>query len=121
MPWFWIWTLLILGSLVLSFFLLRTLWRKMVALGEELGRANEVLAQLAERTDELTQTLEKLEEARQAARGEPLDLAAAQKNMKSVRAKRKAKKAKRVRKHTAKRLTWRDLALDPRFDRWRKK
>lgn len=51
--WFWIWTVLVLATLVGAFFLGRTLWRKAVALGRELGRASEVAAELSERVTEL--------------------------------------------------------------------
>lgn len=51
--WFWIWTVLVLGTLVGAFFLGRRLWRQTVALGHELGRAGAVLAELSERAAEL--------------------------------------------------------------------
>lgn len=121
MPWFWIWTCLILASLVLAFFMLRALWRKIRALFDELGRASEVLDQLAVRTEELTEALERLEEARAAAKPAFPDPVAAQTQMELVRGKRRRKKAVRRRNHILKRRTWRDIAVDPRFDRWRKK
>jgi len=120
-PWFWIWTCLIVASLVVAFFVLRVLWRKLRALFDELGRASEVLDRLSERTQELTEALERIEEARAAEKSAFPDTVAAQKQMALVRGKRKAKKAARRRNHSAKRRTWRDIAVDPRFDRWRKK
>lgn len=119
MPWFWIWTLLIIASLALGVFLLLHLWKKIRALAAELGRANEVLGELSNRTEELTEALEKLEEARQAATPEPLDPIGARQQMERVRKKRRRKRARRGRDHAATRRGWRALALDPRFDRWR--
>jgi hypothetical protein len=51
--WFWIWTALVVGTLVGAFFLGRRLWRQAVALGRELGRAGEAVAALSERIAEL--------------------------------------------------------------------
>lgn len=121
MPWFWIWTLLVIGALVLAFFLLRGLWRKARALLQEVAQATEVLEQLSERTAELTAVLEKVEAQREAEKSEFTDLPAAQARYKAVRKARKHRKAERRRALAAKRRTWRDIAVDPRFDRWRKK
>ena len=53
MLWFLLWTVLVLGTLAGAFFLGRRLWRSSLGLGRELGRASEVLAELAERSQEL--------------------------------------------------------------------
>lgn len=53
MLWFSVWAVLVLGTLVGAFFLLRSLWRSARALLSELARASEVLAELAERSEEL--------------------------------------------------------------------
>ncbi|WP_028048380.1 hypothetical protein [Cellulomonas sp. URHD0024] len=60
MLWFSVWTLLVLATLAGAFFLGRRLWRSGVALGKELGRAAEVLGQLAVRVDELQRAAEAL-------------------------------------------------------------
>jgi hypothetical protein len=52
--WFWVWTLLIVGSLVGAFFLARYLWRSAKGLMEELGRASARLAESSERLQELS-------------------------------------------------------------------
>lgn len=52
--WFWVWTVLVVGTLVGAFFLGRDLWRRAKALGRELARASEVLDRLQARADELT-------------------------------------------------------------------
>lgn len=121
MPWFLIWTLLVIASLVLGFFLLRDLWRKAQAFMAEFARASEVLEQLTQRTAELTATLEQVQEAHEAQKADFTDLAAAQRRVKAMRKARQRKKAGRRQNHAAKRRTWRDIAVDPRFDRWRKK
>ncbi|HLS03152.1 MAG TPA: hypothetical protein VK030_00155 [Actinomycetales bacterium] len=121
MPWLLIWTLLVIGSLALGFFLFRNLWRKARALMDELARASEVLAELTERTSELTEVLQKAEEARAAAKPEFTDVVAVRREIETVRKARLKKKQRRHRNHDAKRRTWRDIAIDPRFDRWRKK
>lgn len=53
MLWFLLWTVLVLGTLAGAFVLGRRLWRSSLALGRELGRASEVLAELADRSEEL--------------------------------------------------------------------
>ncbi|MFI2752021.1 hypothetical protein ACGIF2_01125 [Cellulomonas sp. P22] len=54
MLWFIVWTVLVVGTLVGAFFLGRDLWRKATALLAELGRAADVLGQLADRAAELS-------------------------------------------------------------------
>lgn len=54
MLWFIVWTVLVVGTLVGAFFLGRDLWRKAMALLGELGRAADVLGQLADRAAELS-------------------------------------------------------------------
>lgn len=55
MLWFSVWTLLVVGTLVGAFFLLRRLYRSGRALAVELSRASEVLAHVAERAQELAE------------------------------------------------------------------
>lgn len=54
MLWFTVWTVLVVGTLVGAFFLLRHLYRSGKALAVELGRASEAMAEVADRTAELT-------------------------------------------------------------------
>ena len=56
MLWFSVWTVLVLATLTGAFFLGRRLWRSGVALAQELGRAAEVVDQLARRVEELQAT-----------------------------------------------------------------
>lgn len=53
MIWFTVWAVLVLGTLAGAFLVGRRLWRSLVALGTELGRASEVAARLADRAAEL--------------------------------------------------------------------
>ncbi|WP_125775959.1 hypothetical protein [Antribacter gilvus] len=50
--WFWVWTLLGVGTLVGAFFLARDLWHKAKGLMGELARASEVVGQASERIGE---------------------------------------------------------------------
>lgn len=54
MLWLSVWALLVLGTLTGAFFLLRSVHRKARALLDEVERATEVLARLAERVEELS-------------------------------------------------------------------
>ncbi|MFI6427699.1 hypothetical protein [Promicromonospora sp. NPDC050880] len=58
--WFWVWALLIAGSLVGAFFLARSLWRSAKGLLEELGRAS---ARFAESADRLQEAADQAREA----------------------------------------------------------
>ena len=53
MLWFWIWTSLVVGTLVGAFFLGRHVYRSGKALIVEAGRAGEIVGALAERVSEL--------------------------------------------------------------------
>lgn len=53
MLWFSVWTLLVVGTLVGAFFLFRRLYRSGKALVVELGRASDVLAEVAARAEQL--------------------------------------------------------------------
>ena len=59
--WFWVWTLLIVGSLVGAFFLARSLWRSAKGLLHELGESTRRFAESSERLQELS------DQAREAA------------------------------------------------------
>lgn len=52
--WFWMWTLLIVGTLVGAFFLARSLWRSARGLLEELGRASARIGESSDRLQELS-------------------------------------------------------------------
>jgi biopolymer transport protein ExbB/TolQ len=56
MIWFVVWTVLVLGALVVIALLLRRLWRQAVALGRQLAEASEVLARLADQVEALQAT-----------------------------------------------------------------
>lgn len=58
MLWFTVWTVLVVGSLVGAFFLLRHLYRSGKTLAVELGRATDTMAAVADRTAELTAAFE---------------------------------------------------------------
>ena len=53
MLWFTVWTVLVVGTLVGAFFLLRKVYRSGRALVSELGRASDVMADVAERAERL--------------------------------------------------------------------
>ncbi|MGN8245561.1 hypothetical protein ACTHAM_002684 [Cellulomonas soli] len=53
MLWFSVWTVLVVGTLVGAWFLLRSLWRSARDLLTELGRASQVVADLTEQVEEL--------------------------------------------------------------------
>ena len=55
MLWFAVWTVLVVGTLVGAFFLLRRLYRQAKALLAELSRAADVLGQVADRASELAE------------------------------------------------------------------
>ncbi len=52
MLWFAVWTVLVVGTLVGAFFVLRHVYRSARALLAELERASEVLGEVAERAEE---------------------------------------------------------------------
>lgn len=56
--WFWVWTLLVVGTLVGAFFLARRLWRSVKGLCRELSRASQVASEMGVRADELARRLE---------------------------------------------------------------
>jgi hypothetical protein len=64
MLWFTVWTLLVLGTLTGAFFLGRDLWRKATALGHELRRASDAVAQLSEKVAALAEATADVEQAR---------------------------------------------------------
>jgi hypothetical protein len=55
--WFWIWTALVVGTLVGAFFLARHLWRSVKGLGRELSHASQVAGEMSARADELSRRL----------------------------------------------------------------
>lgn len=59
MLWFAVWTVLVVGTLVGAFLLLRHVYRSGKALVVELGRASDVLAEVADRAAEVGEALER--------------------------------------------------------------
>lgn len=55
--WFWVWTALVVGTLVGAFFLARHLWRSVKGLGRELAHASQVVGEMSVRADELSRRL----------------------------------------------------------------
>ena len=55
--WFWVWSALVVGTLVGAFFLARHLWRSVRGLGRELARASQVAGEMSARADELSRQL----------------------------------------------------------------
>jgi len=53
--WFWVWTLLIVGSLVGAFFMARYLWRSAKGLMQEVGRASRRIGESSDRLQELSE------------------------------------------------------------------
>lgn len=53
MLWFTVWTVLVVGTLVGAFFLLRKVYRSGRALVAELGGASDVLSEVADRAEQL--------------------------------------------------------------------
>jgi hypothetical protein len=51
--WWFVWTVLVVGTIAGAFFLGRSLWRRSVALGRELARAGRTAEQLSDRVAEL--------------------------------------------------------------------
>ncbi|HQY32656.1 hypothetical protein [Actinotalea sp.] len=68
MLWFTVWAVLVVGTLVGAFFLLRHVYRSGKALLVELGRASEVLTRLGEQIEALTEAAEQRDPPR------PVDL-----------------------------------------------
>lgn len=60
MLWFTVWTLLVLGSLVGAFFLLRHLYRAAKGLLHEVERASQTMAAVADRAAELEDAARRL-------------------------------------------------------------
>ncbi|WP_448629425.1 hypothetical protein [Cellulomonas soli] len=58
MLWFSVWAVLVVGTLVGAWFLLRSLWRSARDLLAELGRASQVMADLSEQVEELRRVQE---------------------------------------------------------------
>ncbi|MDM7831180.1 hypothetical protein [Cellulomonas edaphi] len=59
MIWFVVWTVLVIGAVLVIGRLLLRLWRQAVALGRQLAEASEVLARLAEQVDALQAAAER--------------------------------------------------------------
>ncbi|MCC2308454.1 hypothetical protein [Cellulomonas chengniuliangii] len=97
MLWFFVWTALALGTLLGAFWLGRDLWRKGIALLEELGRAAEVLGVLAERTAELADAAAAAAPARPQLLDDPATHRVTVDRLREERAERAALRAERHR------------------------
>ena len=103
MIWFFVWTALVLGTVGGAFLLGRDLWRKGKALLAEVGRAGDLAAAFADRTDELTA----------AAQTPPpkhdllTDPAVPRARRRGLRAERAARREVRQERHEKTVLSWR--------------
>lgn len=105
MLWFSVWAVLVVGTLVGAWFLLRSLWRSARALMDELGRASQVLAELADKAEELRRVSD--------GQAEPIvptpfaDKAELQARLAHLREAREARKDARWERDEATRERWR--------------
>lgn len=120
MPWFLIWTLLIVIAIVVMALLLYSLWLKARDLTAEISRASEVFERLVERTEELNRTLAEAEKEREEAKLELTDHLGAKKRVKQLRKERLRRKERRRASHRSTFRQWRSIGADARYDRWRK-
>lgn len=102
MLWFTVWALLVVGTLVGAFFLLRHVYRSARALLDELERATEVLAHLTERAEELS--AEGLGSA--PAPVDLLDPEPARARLADARARRMLRRVRRSERHEAAFRRW---------------
>ncbi|HEY3437562.1 MAG TPA: hypothetical protein VGK35_07735 [Actinotalea sp.] len=58
MPWFLIWTVLVVGAVVVLGLLGRSVYRSAKATGRELGQASDVLAEMSDRAAERSEAAE---------------------------------------------------------------
>ena len=103
MLWFTVWSVLVVGTLVGAWFLARDLWRRSRALLAELARASDVLAELAERTQELADAAGSVR-ATTTIFDDPDELRA---RVAELRAAREGRVAARRDKHEATSAAWR--------------
>lgn len=107
MLWFTVWTLLVVGTLVGAFFLLRRLYRSGRALVHELERASEVLGEVADRAEELAEA---------AARAHPVapvdleDPEPARQRLAVAHEARDRRRARRARRHEEVYARWRSFS-----------
>lgn|GEM_PF-2001342 len=120
MPWFLIWTLLIVVSVAVMGLLLYSLWLKARDLTEEISRAGDVFERLMERTEELNHALAQAERKREEAKLELTDHVGAKKRVKQLRKERLRRKERWRANHRNTYSRWRSIGADARYDRWRK-
>lgn len=94
MLWFTVWMLLVLGTLVGAFFLVRGVYRSAKGLAHELERAAAVTDQLAQRVDELATTV-----GTTPAPVELVDPVPARERMVTARQRRARRDARRAARH----------------------
>ena len=103
--WFWIWTVLVVATLVGAFFVGRRLWRRAVALGRELAHAGEVAARLAVRVDELRALAER--EAPDTSPTVLADRGPLRERLADLRAEAAERREQRAERHRATARAWR--------------
>lgn len=114
MLWFTVWAVLVVGTLIGAFLVLRSLYRKAKALLEELTRAAETTGALADRAEELAERLEQAR-AEQLAReraereADPWRTAAAHARRAELSMQRDARRAARQARHEETYRRWRAL------------
>ena len=107
MLWFTVWTVLVLGTLVGAFFLLRDLWRRGKALLAELERAGEVADRLAERAEELREEMAARSPLHPVVLDDPTP---ARERRAALAPLREARAARRAARHDAAYARWRALS-----------
>jgi hypothetical protein len=98
--WLTVWTVLVLGTVVGAFFLLRSVYRSGKALGHELERAADVLDAVADRAEALQAS------ATHPAPVELLDPEPARLRMAQVRLRRLARRMRRDERHARTQERW---------------
>ena len=107
MLWFTVWTVLVLGTLVGAFFLLRHLWRSGKALLAELERAASVAERLAARAEELQEQMAERGSLQAVVLDDP---APARERRAALAPAREARAARRAARHEAAYARWRSFS-----------
>lgn len=95
MLWFTVWTVLVLGTLVGAFFLLRHVWRAAKALMAELERAGDIAERLGTRAEELREEMEARAALHPVELADPEPARARREALAPMRAARAARKSAR--------------------------
>ena len=97
MLWFTVWTVLVLATLGGAYLLGRRLWRALVALGEEVARASDVVEQVSVRAAELEALARATQQTSRPALGADADALRAR--VEQLRAQRRERAAERRERH----------------------